>query len=810
MQLTVTLGHSLDSRCSARYQCTSLHAAMVTRRVKALFCADMSRRDRGPESDTPSEAPTLTPELLFKSCSRTSDPLFKPVSGTRSTADSNKATFSQPEDSSGLAVSNELQTALKDCEETVDRIARECRAKNTRFRDVEFDLENDRDICLNGLYPSQVKESPVNEEQDSAPSPLQLPQPPDVLRVTQIFDKPSFFVAGADSNDIVQGQLGNCWFLSALATMTTKKGLVEKFCVARHEDVGIYGFIFFRDDHWVSVIIDDQLFTSIAKYEDLHPSFQQYYHNDKEFYNKSARKGNHSITFAKSATDGETWVPLIEKAYAKLHGDYASLAGGFSTEAIEDLTGGISTFIKTKDIFDIDKFWTDELMNATKDRLFGCSFFGSDKFGLFGAHAYSVLRAKEVEGKRFLVIRNPWGKSEWTGAWSDGSKEWNAETFELLPMLEHSFGNDGQFVMEYSDFLKCWDEIERTLLLDEGCNWITSSHWLRVSARPLPSAWTYGDVCCRFISLFETASSSKLFTVTIKIPQKTSAIIVLSQLDSRYFKGISSPFEWMFDFKVFKRGQNLPLGESAQNRYFSRSVNLELVLEEGDYIVHVRFDRRPNDNYIKDCSNVDQRKLSRVRMAKAQSQSIASNFKKELNSENLGVPMEELAGLDFEDIQKKAAAASGTNTDATAPKVDTAPGQGVTDVIVHVTVKSDSEAATADSKENPTADSDKPAEEPSKEEKSPENDSGAKPDSTKTADVQPSQPVPAPVPPAVTTASTETPPAQKEPASGDDSEENVVFMGLRVYTDKNAGAAVIGGQLRREMEAALAKLVKTT
>jgi hypothetical protein len=28
-----------------------------------------------------------------------------------------------------------------------------------------------------------------------------------------------------------------------------------------------------------------------------------------------------------------------------------------------------------------------------------------------------VLRAVEAKGKRFVVIRNPWGDSEWTGPW---------------------------------------------------------------------------------------------------------------------------------------------------------------------------------------------------------------------------------------------------------------------------------------------------------------------------------------------------------------------------------------------------------
>jgi hypothetical protein len=52
------------------------------------------------------------------------------------------------------------------------------------------------------------------------------------VRVPHLFDKPSFFIDGATSGDIVQGASADCWFLSALATVSTIPGLIEKICVA--------------------------------------------------------------------------------------------------------------------------------------------------------------------------------------------------------------------------------------------------------------------------------------------------------------------------------------------------------------------------------------------------------------------------------------------------------------------------------------------------------------------------------------------------------------------------------------------------
>lgn len=83
--------------------------------------------------------------------------------------------------------------------------------------------------------------------------------------------------------------------------------------------------------------------------------------------------------------------------------------------------------------------------------------------GLVGGHAYSVLRAVECKGQRFVVHRNPWGDSEWTGPWSDGSKEWTPEWLDILPRLGHVFGEDGEFIMECK--LKLMKERKKLLFL---------------------------------------------------------------------------------------------------------------------------------------------------------------------------------------------------------------------------------------------------------------------------------------------------------------------------------------------------------
>lgn len=142
-----------------------------------------------------------------------------------------------------------------------------------------------------------------------------------------------------------------------------------------------------------------------------------------------------------------------------------------------------------------------------------------------------------------------------------------------------------------SDFLENWELIDRTRLFDES--WIMSAHWLTVTVRPRLAAWSYGDVSCEYAVVYSTVNSTLMTTpVTINVPSDTSgpAVIVLSQLDNRYFQDIrnlTGYAVWSFDFVVFRQGGTEPVAISGPSNFHTRSVNLEVELEAGEYVVHV-------------------------------------------------------------------------------------------------------------------------------------------------------------------------------------------------------------------------------
>ena len=264
--------------------------------------------------------------------------------------------------------------AVEKCIAKVDKISQECRHFNQKYTDPSFDLP-DHDYCMRPLStyipvekapdekdPVDVTSAPPNmtlcvdgkplisltqfltpegQESTEAVENPSVIEPQSEKRVRQIFDKPEFFVDGATADDIRQGDAGDCWFLSALSALCCMEAkelgnLVERVCVERDEAVGVYGFVFFRDGEWRSEIIDDKLYLIAPDYKNIGPSPEMDYllkyikEKDRaEKYRKSVQSNSEALYYARSAHKSETWVPLIEKAYAKAHGDFHALEGGY-------------------------------------------------------------------------------------------------------------------------------------------------------------------------------------------------------------------------------------------------------------------------------------------------------------------------------------------------------------------------------------------------------------------------------------------------------------------------------------------------
>ena len=135
----------------------------------------------------------------------------------------------------------------------------------------------------------------------------------------------------------------------------------------------------------------------------------------------------------------EIWAMIIEKAYAKAYGGYYKIHSGILSEAFRDLTGAPprlykldeakSNLNKAEKIFSKIKNGfkrTYLVAGGTKPHPTIPEFKKPN--GLIMGHAYSILDLDRVvrngQEIRLVQLRNPWGKDEWNGDWSDTSNLW--------------------------------------------------------------------------------------------------------------------------------------------------------------------------------------------------------------------------------------------------------------------------------------------------------------------------------------------------------------------------------------------------
>ncbi|KAI0480154.1 hypothetical protein GGR56DRAFT_671298 [Xylariaceae sp. FL0804] len=500
------------------------------------------------------------------------------------------------------------ERARDECSRTVKKIIQECRRVNLRYRDPGFDLDWDlrthQGNCLNHLGSDKFD---LSEGRWSTLTTV----PKSVKRVHEIFEKPTFMKT-VDGGDVKQGALGNCWLIASFSALANVEDGLKRICVEYDTRIGIYGFVFYRDGEWIYSIIDDKLYLTSPDWDS--PSMQRDLLNqiDREspekVYRKTYQTGSKALFFGQCKDERETWVALMEKAYAKAHGDFASLIGGWIGEGLEDLSGGVTTELLVSDILDLDGFWENEISKVNEEFLFGCStgLLGhgyGNRNGIREGHAYVVMDARTLKtGERLVKLRNPWGKTRkgvWEGPWSDGSKEWNSAVKEELG---HQFGNDSVFWITFEDMIEKYQHIDRTRLFRDP-DWRCCQRWIGVEV-PWKPQW----------------NEKFHFQLTKESP----LVLVLQQLDDRYYKGLLGQYYFRLHFRVHEQGR--PDSEdyivrSHGNYLMARSVSIELpCMDPGNYsvfisVVGIRETTRPSIEEVvkRECSNREENeKLAQV------------------------------------------------------------------------------------------------------------------------------------------------------------------------------------------------------
>ena len=311
---------------------------------------------------------------------------------------------------------------------------------------------------------------------------------------------PQLFGGAINTKDICQGQLGDCWLLSAIACLAEREGAIQRiFREASYNSRGKYTLLLF--DCFSEKGVKKRISISI---DDRFP----------------CSKDNGVPIFSNPGENGHIWVCILEKAFAKMAGNYASLEGGHSLWALEAMTGeevlkysldeednswksyslehcGRSVheckFVHSGTSFDSNRMFQQLLKHANNNCVLGASSIGKDTSrtgdntdtnkqttsgGIVPGHAYSILYVRELGGFKLLCLRNPWGSFEWKGDWSDSSPLWRRHPLMRKQLTDgglftkQSDKDDGIFWMSWSDFLRYFHSID-VCMISQGIQTLT-------------------------------------------------------------------------------------------------------------------------------------------------------------------------------------------------------------------------------------------------------------------------------------------------------------------------------------------------
>ena len=422
----------------------------------------------------------------------------------------------------------------------------ECDKTKTTYRDPEFPADPK---SIMGRYPERLND-PKRYMKDA------------------VWCRPGKFFKGEaysmyekgilDPDDIKQGELGDCYFLVALASLAQfHERLKRVLRVRRVNDAGIYCVSFCLTGIWEEVIVDDRI-----------PCYKI---SETPIFSHNLRKG--------------IWVALLEKAWAKLHGGYLNVEVGTLEESIHALTGAPTIQYSIDENEGTKEEHWDLLLRgrnnnyvlAAATREFADREINDkgvdESTGLVRAHAYSIMGVYEVafeDGKprrvgatekfspsnlRLLKLRNPWGDTEWTGGWSAKDERWTPELKELMK-LEGNKG--GVFFIGFDDFTKHFSSFVISKYRDD---------------------YKYSGIKLQ-------TSSTDPTILQFNIKSKGKFCITLSQVHKRFFPDSEEYVYSACSLFVAKIEENGYIYEYGCNHQQDMNVQVETELLPGSYVAY--------------------------------------------------------------------------------------------------------------------------------------------------------------------------------------------------------------------------------
>ena len=223
-------------------------------------------------------------------------------------------------------------------------------------------------------------------------------------------DKGTFFNETAEFFDPVQGAVANCYFIAALSAVA-----------------------------WATPYQISHLTRATGQGQDQFTNLIRFYQPDSngqldkeievtDTVPVSNTTGN--FIYCRSSETGEIWPAVYEKAFAKWetgtstdHPDITATGWGDCIYATAQLNGGTRSYYGNSGLTG-DQIWNLVRANSLSKRTFNPMTswtYGTAPDGLsyadaniVGSHCYTVLGWDYHCGKKYLILRNPWGQKEAT------------------------------------------------------------------------------------------------------------------------------------------------------------------------------------------------------------------------------------------------------------------------------------------------------------------------------------------------------------------------------------------------------------